>query len=192
MCAYMYLPGISTRKIHFKNTAASVMNLSYREATQEDLQGIKNLGLSCWQQFGPQLTGENQALLYKTLTDDNTYASLLAQSQGFLCLSAEAAIVGMAFLVPSGNPTDIYDKAWSYIRFVSVAPEYEGKGIGRQLTRWCIKAARENGEHTIALHTSEMMEKARRLYESLGFSILREIEPRLGKRYWLYSLNLDA
>lgn len=40
------------------------------------------------------------------------------------------------------------------------------------------------------LHTSEMMGAARHIYESLGFKKLREIEPRYGKKYWLYKLEL--
>jgi len=96
----------------------------------------------------------------------------------------------MAFLVPSGNPTDIYRKEWSYIRFVSVDPEFTGRGIGRKLTMMCIDKARANGENIIALHTSEIMGNARHIYESLGFRVLKEIDRRLGKRYWLYTLNL--
>lgn len=96
----------------------------------------------------------------------------------------------MAFLVPSGNPTDIYQADWCYIRFVSVHPEFSGKCIGRQLTEKCIEVAKSNNEQILALHTSEMMQKARHIYESLGFAILRELEPRLGKKYCLYTLAI--
>jgi ribosomal protein S18 acetylase RimI-like enzyme len=75
---------------------------------------------------------------------------------------------------------------------VSVHPEHSGKGIGRRLTEKCIEMAKSNHEKMIALHTSEMMNKARHIYESLGFTILRELEPRLGKKYWLYTLSLDS
>jgi ribosomal protein S18 acetylase RimI-like enzyme len=107
-----------------------------------------------------------------------------------VCENESKEIVGMAFLVSSGYPTDIYQKDWASIRFVSVHPSYSGQGIGRQLTERCIELARGNNEKTIALHTSEMMHKARHIYESLGFTILREIESRLGKKYWLYTLDL--
>lgn len=96
----------------------------------------------------------------------------------------------MAYLVPSGHPTDIYEAQWSYIRFVTVDPRYSGKGIGRRLTQMCIAQARTNQESTIALHTSVLMQNAMHIYQTLGFTILREIPPRLGKRYWLYTLEL--
>jgi len=43
----------------------------------------------------------------------------------------------------------------------------------------------------MALHTSEMMRSARHIYEKIGFNILKEIEPRLGVKYWLYTLELN-
>jgi ribosomal protein S18 acetylase RimI-like enzyme len=54
-----------------------------------------------------------------------------------------------------------------------------------------LETARQQKEKVIALHTSEMMVKARHLYETLGFQIYKEIPQRLGKKYWLYLLNLD-
>ncbi|HNA97805.1 MAG TPA: hypothetical protein PK421_11240, partial [Chitinophagaceae bacterium] len=54
----------------------------------------------------------------------------------------------------------------------------------------CIDMALQNNETEMALHTSEMMDAARFIYESIGFKIFREIDSRLGKRYWLYKLDL--
>jgi ribosomal protein S18 acetylase RimI-like enzyme len=96
----------------------------------------------------------------------------------------------MAFIVLSGNPTEIFQSNWSYIRFVSVHPNHSGKGIGKYLTQLCIDFAKQNNEQTVVLHTSEFMNKARHIYESLGFAILKELEPRLGEKYWLYTLTL--
>jgi ribosomal protein S18 acetylase RimI-like enzyme len=73
-----------------------------------------------------------------------------------------------------------------------VDPDYQGKGIAKMLTKKCIEHAIVLKEKTIALHTSEMMHAARHIYESAGFTILKEIEPRLGKRYWIYTLALNS
>ena len=136
------------------------------------------------------LTRENWNILNNSLNDDKTYIQLLDKSECIVCTTKNEKIIGMAFLVPKGNPTDIYNKEWSYIRLLTVDPEFGGQGIGRRLTANCIDLAKENGEKTIALHTSEFMLKARYIYESLGFAILREIDQRFGKRYWLYTLDL--
>jgi len=151
---------------------------------------LKKLAIKSWTPFQKQLTEENWNSLIKTISDDKTYKKLIDQSTCIVCATDNEHIIGMAFLVPNGNPTDIYLEEWSYIRFVSVDPDFGGQGIGRKLTTMCIDKAKQNGEKAIALHTSEIMDKARHIYESLGFEILREIDQRLGKRYWLYKLEL--
>ena len=166
------------------------MNLTYRQGTKYDMQDLKKLAIKSWTPFQKELTDENWNSLKQTISNDKTYEELIDQSTCFLCVADNYSVIGMAFIVPNGNPTDIYLKEWSYIRFVSVDPEFAGQGIGRKLTTMCIDKAKENGEQTIALHTSEIMNNARHIYESLGFEILREIDHRLGKRYWLYKLDL--
>ncbi|HEX6426290.1 MAG TPA: GNAT family N-acetyltransferase [Niastella sp.] len=166
------------------------MTLNYRAGKIDDLKNIKQLALKSWEQFQPVLTDENWETLSTILTNDNTYINLLNNSQSIICTTEKDTIIGMAFLVSSGNPTDLYDKDWSYIRFVTVDPDFGGQGIGKQLTKKCIDLAKNNGETTIALHTSEIMNTARHIYEALGFTILKEIDQRFGIRYWLYTLDI--
>ena len=167
------------------------MDLTYRQGTKDDLQNLKKLAIKSWTPFQEQLTQENFSSLKQTISSDKTYEELITQSTCIVCVADNDNIIGMAFLVSNGHPTDIYLTEWCYISFVSVDPDFGGQGIGRKLTTMCIDKAKENGEKTIALHTSEIMDKARHLYESLGFKILREIDQRLGKRYWLYRLELN-
>lgn len=166
------------------------MNITYRKGSKTDLAGLKKLAIKSWQQFEKDLTTENWKNLSNILMDDNTYSELFDTSHCIVSTTDQNEIVGMAFLVPKGNPTDIYDKEWCYIRFVSVDPDFGGHGIGKKLTALCIEIAQQHNEKVIALHTSEIMDKARHFYESLGFRILKEIDQRLGKRYWLYTLDL--
>ena len=166
------------------------MDITIRQATFKDLKDLKNLAIKSWGQFQPSLTVENWQKLQNSLTDDKTYKELLDKSYSIVATNDTDEIIGMAFLVPKGNPTEIYDKEWCYIRFVTVDPNFGGQGIGRKLTNLCIDKARQDDEKIIALHTSEMMDIARHIYESLGFKILKEIDQRLGKRYWLYNLDI--
>ena len=167
------------------------MNITYRHGTKNDLPKLKDLAVNSWRQFQPKLTTENWKKLFDNLSNDATYAELLDKSTCFVSTTDRNEIIGMAFLVPKGNPTEIYDNDWCYIRFVTVDPKFEGQGIGRKLTNLCIDTARKNNETVIALHTSELMDSARHIYESLGFKVLKEIDQRLGKRYWLYKLGLN-
>jgi ribosomal protein S18 acetylase RimI-like enzyme len=162
----------------------------FRQGNISDINFLKSLAIKSWGQFESELTIDNWQRLKAGLSNDKTFLELLEQSYSLVCENDQKEIVGMSFLVPHGNPTEIYDEKWCYIRFVSVAPEYAGQGIGRQLTEKCIQFARDNEEQTIALHTSEMMNTARHIYESLGFKILKELAPRFGKKYWLYTLDI--
>jgi len=174
--------------IFFAGTQTPIMK--YRLADTTDIQSLKTLALKSWSGFENELAPENWARLKGNLQNDKTYEDLLTKGPGFVCVDSEDKIIGMSFLIPSGEATELFDESWCSIRFVSVDPDYNGKGIGKKLTQKCIDAARLNGEKTIALHTSEMMHAARHIYENLGFQILKEIEPRLGKRYWIYLLKL--
>jgi ribosomal protein S18 acetylase RimI-like enzyme len=164
--------------------------MNYRQGNTEDLKNLKELTIISWQQFQKELTDENWQTLYGNISNDQTFIDLLATSHCFVCETQHNEIVGMAFIVPSGNQHDIFEKEWAVIRFVTVSPAFGGQGIGRQLTKMCIELAKKNNEKIIALHTSEMMHSARHIYESYGFKILKEIEPRLGKKYWLYALEI--
>ncbi|MBX3252664.1 MAG: GNAT family N-acetyltransferase [Chitinophagaceae bacterium] len=166
------------------------MNLTYRQGTLSDLAELKKLAVKSWIQFKPYLTDENWNRLHNSLTDEKTYTELISKSYSIVCTTDRNEIIGMAFLVGNGNPTEIYDKDWCHIRLVTVDPDFSGQGVGKKLTATCIDVARRNNEKVISLHTSELMDKARHIYESLGFKILREIDQRLGKRYWLYTLDL--
>jgi len=161
----------------------------FREGNIKDLAQVKKLGLFSFSQYFNELTEENKNILEKALNDEQKTINLLTHSKSFVC-EYEQQIVGMAFLVPSGNAFDVFEKEWAVIRMVSVNPMHGGKGIAKSLTQNCIAFAKQTNEKTIALHTSEMMHAARHIYENLGFKILKEIEPRFGKRYWLYLLNL--
>ncbi len=164
--------------------------MTYRQGNINDLPQLKKLALTSWSRFKADLTEENWLLLKNSLKDDKTYTELLLKATCFVCENNAAEIIGMGFLVPHGNPTEIYDSSWCYIRFLTVDPNYSGKGIGKCLTKKCIQLAIDNNEKTIALHTSELMHNAMHIYESNGFKIVRELEPRLGKRYWLYTLEI--
>lgn len=164
-------------------------SLTFRKGTLSDLDGIKKLGSHTWSSFKTELTPENWTEMETNLELDSTYSTLLQTAECFLC-ELNREIIGMAYLVPKGNPTEIYLESWSYIRFVTVHSSHQGKGIGRILTEKCLKFARENGESHVALHTSDMMVPAQKLYHSLGFRQVKALPDKYGRKYFLFLLNL--
>jgi ribosomal protein S18 acetylase RimI-like enzyme len=151
---------------------------------------LKNLGITAYGSHADAMGNEGASMMRSNLMNEETWDTLFRNSTCFVCLH-EKDIVGMAYLILSGNPWKFFEKEWAYIRMVGVLPEFNGHGIGRELTTMCISYAKENHEKTVALHTSEFMHAARHVYESLGFTILKEIAPQWGKQYWVYTLDLQ-
>jgi ribosomal protein S18 acetylase RimI-like enzyme len=161
----------------------------YREASLKDKDQLKNLGIISYGQFSNILGTEHWATLNGFLNDDEKLLELLNISKCYVCVY-ESKIIGMAHIISSGNPWHFFKAEWSYIRMVGVDPKFGGRGIAKKLTAMCIEFAKQKKEKVIALHTSEFMDAARHIYESLGFEKVEELERRYGKRYWLYMLHL--
>lgn len=164
--------------------------LSYNTGTINDIDQLQELGIIAYEQFKSVLTSENWAIFNGNLQDRQKFIEILKIAKCFMCLDNNK-IIGVAYIIPSGNPTNLFKAEWAYIRMVAVNPRYRGKGIARELTKMCIAFARETNEKTIALHTSEFMDTARHIYESMGFKVLEEIPSLFGKKYWLYTLELN-
>lgn len=164
--------------------------LHYRNGSEDDFEQLKQLGLVAYGQFQQVLSEESWEKLYNGLNDDEKLRSILSRSAIFVC-EANDRIVGAAYLVPSGKAEGFFEKEWATIRRVGVDPEFRGLGIAETLTRQCINYAQNNNEEILALHTSEFMDAARHIYEKAGFKKLKEIAPLFGKRYWIYTLNIN-
>jgi len=64
---------------------------------------------------------------------------------------------------------------------IGVHPKYRGHGISKKLTQRCIEYTTQHGETILTLHTSEFMDAARHIYESLGFKRIKGLDPIFGK-----------
>ena len=163
--------------------------MEYREADTQDVKDLRELALVSYGRLKSILTPENWTKMESVLLSDQTFPLLINTCFSFVCES-DGRLSGMAFLVPSGNPTKIYSPDTSYIRMVGVHPEAGGKGIARFLTRLCIEKARTSGEKKISLHSAEIMYAARHIYESEGFKKIKILDEHYGLEYWLYEMDL--
>lgn len=62
------------------------------------------------------------------------------------------------------------------IRLLTVSPSFRRLGTGKALTCHCIDLARKSNCKSVILHTTSSMLSAWKLYESLGFTRLPEID----------------
>jgi ribosomal protein S18 acetylase RimI-like enzyme len=66
--------------------------------------------------------------------------------------------------------------AWAVFRLLAVHPDARGRGIGRLLTEECIRRARVAGRVAVGLHTTQIMNVAREMYERMGFVRMPELD----------------
>jgi ribosomal protein S18 acetylase RimI-like enzyme len=90
------------------------------------------------------------------------------------------------------EPHAPWPAGWANFRLLAVAPSARGKGIGRALTEECLARARATGRSTIGLHTTQMMQVARAMYERMGFVRVPEFDfsPMPGFLVMAYGLTL--
>jgi len=165
-------------------------NLIYRTSSPAEKNLLQQLGILSYNQFAKILSPADWATMDRFLHNDKMWDQLVNNSKIFICADGKK-IIGMAYLVPSGNPTHIYPADWCYVRMVGVDPSYRRKGIAKRLTQMCVDYAKESREKVVGLHTSEKMDDARSIYESIGFRMDKEIDPIYGMRYFLYKLELS-
>jgi ribosomal protein S18 acetylase RimI-like enzyme len=104
-------------------------------------------------------------------------------TDGILVADEGGEVVGYVAL---GRPTRLESNQHvADIRGLAVAPEHQGRGLGRALVEAALAAARERGARKVTLRVLGPNTSARALYESCGFvveGILRD-EFLLGGRY---------
>src|SRR5258706_14738213 len=96
-------------------------SFTYRSATVNDTHQLKTLGFISYGQHSHILSPDNWARLRDGLEDDQRWIDLVNRSGSFVCLCNEE-IIGMAFIIPNGNPWDVFKSEWSYIRMVGIDP----------------------------------------------------------------------
>lgn len=163
-------------------------HLIYRRAALTDVPDIIGLTLCAYHDYRMVLEPVEWARMQTNLANESMFVELLGKAATFVC-EIDHQLAGVIFLVPKGNPTTIFPADWSYIRLLGVDPAYRGLGIGRKLTQLCVQHAQATHEKGVALHTSEFMDAARKMYEAIGFEQEKELTSMYGKRYWLYKLS---
>jgi GNAT superfamily N-acetyltransferase len=126
------------------------------------------------------------------LQDMMDVGSRLPDSQ-LIVAELKGDLAGAVTLYPEAEPLSMerLPEGWAYIRLLSVHPAYRGRGIGRALVEECIRRCRIRGVAAIALHTTEMMDVARRIYENMGFVRAPELDAHPAPNVTVMAYRLD-
>jgi ribosomal-protein-alanine N-acetyltransferase len=83
--------------------------------------------------------------------------------------------------VGDGHPVGyVHAYTTGYVAELAVAPAYRGRGHGRALLSTCLAALRARGVERAELEVAAENDRARSLYDSLGFEVAERRENRYG------------
>ena len=165
------------------------LTTTIRSATPRELPDLAQFVVDAYSEFSTRLTAGNWATM-----QDNLRRAIMSSGDG-LPLVAEmgGAVGGFVMYYPPGRSDGVlFPREWASIRLLGVSQAMRGRGLGRDLMKECLRRAEADGAATIGLHTSELMDSARAMYERMGFAVVRELERRVGVRYWLFKLDLPS
>lgn len=109
-----------------------------------------------------------------------------ADASEVIVAEVDGELVGaVGYVGPQQPKPDFFHISWPIVRFMSVAPQAQGRGLGRELLQACIARARRDQCALIALHTTPVMRAAQHLYRREGFEVMRELPDMYGVPYVL-------
>ena len=104
----------------------------------------------------------------------------------------QSKLAGFIILVPPDSPARRLAKSnEAELHLLGVKPEYRQHGLGRMLANAAIESAGHLGCSKLILWTQLSMSSAQRLYESIGFVHISNIE-RNGREFKVYERTLCA
>jgi ribosomal protein S18 acetylase RimI-like enzyme len=144
-----------------------VSDLVVRRATPRDHATAGAITLAAYEPFTDDPDDDYRARLADAASRDAEAELWVAEAEGVL--------LGCVTLCPPGSPwREIARDDEGEFRMLAVAPEAQGRGVGRTLVELVLERFRADGASAVALSSLRSMTSAHRLYERLGFTRLPE------------------
>ncbi len=137
------------------------------------------------------------AIDHDALDDDYTaelrdVAGRVVGAEVLVAVEGDGTVLGGVTYVPGPESpwAEFTEPDAAGIRMLAVAPEAQGRGIGRALSRATIDRARAAGKGQIVLHSTDRMTTAHRMYQRLGFARDPSIDWEPLPGFWLRGFRL--
>jgi ribosomal protein S18 acetylase RimI-like enzyme len=165
-------------------------NLKIRDARLDELDEVSQVLKKAYSQYADFMPGQDWKDYLENIIN---VRSRLPEAE-LIVAEIDSRLVGTVTLYLKYQSTSLegWLPGWAGVRLLAVHPDYRGRGIGRALMEECIRRCRTQGIRSIALHTSEMMGVAKRMYEKMGFKRIPEFDfhPRPGIVVMAYRMDL--
>lgn len=161
------------------------MPVELRRAAPADYDAVGRLTVAAYEPFllGPQ---DDYRLRLADVAPRDRDAEVWVAVDG-------ATVLGGVTVCPPGSPwREVAGDDEGEFRMLAVAPEAQGRGVGRALTELAVETFRRQGSRAVVLSSLRGMAAAHRLYERLGFVRVpdRDWSPLPGVDLIAYSLEL--
>jgi GNAT superfamily N-acetyltransferase len=112
-----------------------------------------------------ELADERYRSMLRDAHDRAEHATLL------VAVDDTGSVLGTVTYALAGRPyAEVSRPGEAEFRMLGVAPQGQGRGIGRALVQACLDRAASDGATAVAICTMTAMTSARRIYERLGFT----------------------
>ena len=158
--------------------------LIIRDATLDDRPAVIALTLSAYAQYADAISAS-----WWEGYRENVVGTLAEEVPANCIVAADGDdLLGSVLYYPGASRQSGYPA----IRLLAVTPEARGRGIATALMAEVLRRAHMEGGGALELHTMEMMDVARRIYERMGFVRIPEMDftPVAGVLVLGYRLDL--
>ena len=164
--------------------------LIIRNVLPRELDEVSSLLRDSYQQYENFIPPERWENYLKDIMD---VRSRLDESD-LIVAELEHRLVGCVtlYLDAERSIPEAWPPGYAVIRLLAVNPQHRGQCIGHALMDECIRRCRQAKVKAIGLHTTELMDIARRMYERMGFVRFPESDfhPAPGVTVMAYQLQL--
>lgn len=162
------------------------MNIDIRDCREEDCSAVADIILRA---YAPGVAADDP---YREDLADT--AGRMREAQVLVAWWGGQAVGTITVCPPGSMHSEIAQADESELRMLAVAPEWQGRGIGRALLQAVIARARVAGYAALVLSSAPWMTHAHHLYARLGFlrTPERDWHPRADVALATYLLDLQG